>query len=250
MERCFPSVGRCRILCCPYLQGRRRGASTDRYQRTALWSHRHADVAQPAGLQRIAQSRRETRLSGYLPHKWVKAGAKVAAAQIAEGHGIDQYIAGLTHLISPPGTFSPAGEWLSKGSFFDITSTETRFRFCRNGRFSLINDIKFLDLARQRTNDSGNWEYQPPHLRMTVPGVARMTYLLTAGDGSQRIEWRRLKMEPDPTSVGSSTTAEQRNAANVGAKMMELVLKRMEGKTVVWTRTPPSLLPAESTSQP
>ena len=189
-------------------------------------------------------------ISGFLTHKWLKAGAKVASTQIDEGHGIDQYIAGLTHLISPPGTFSPAGEWLSQGSFFDITSTETRFRFCRNGRFSIINDIKFLKLARQRINDSGNWEYQPPQLHMTVPGVVRMTYLLTAGDGSQRIEWRRLKMEPDLTSGGATTNPEQRNAPNVGAKMIELVLKRMEGKAVIWTRTPPSLLPTESTSQP
>jgi hypothetical protein len=189
-------------------------------------------------------------VSGFLTRKWLKAGAKVAMAQIMEGHGMDQYIAGLTHLISPPGTFSPAGEWLSKGSFFDITSTETRFRFCRTGRFTLINDIKLLELAQQYTNDSGNWDFQPPHLHMTVPGLARMTYQLTAGDGSQQIEWRRLKMEPDTSSVESATTPEQRNAAIVGAKMIGLFLKGMEGKTVIWTKVPPSTLPAEAPSQP
>jgi hypothetical protein len=184
-------------------------------------------------------------VSGYLTHKWIKVGAKVAATQIAEGHGIDQYIAGLTNLITPPGTFCPAGEWVSKGSFFDLTSTETRFRFCRNGNFFLMNDVKFLELPRQHINYSGNWEYQQPYLHMTVPGVADMTYLLLAGNAEQSIEWRRFKMAPDLPRAESATTPEKQKSVMIVAKMIEVVMKRMEGKTVIWKKSPPSLLPIE-----
>ena len=104
-------------------------------------------------------------------------------------------------------------------------------------------------MVKQRTNESGTWEYRPPHLYMTVPGLARMTYLLTAGDGNQRIEWKRLKMEPDMTAVQTAITPEQRNIALIGAKMTGMILKRMEGKTVIWSALPTSVLPAHSTSQ-
>jgi len=188
-------------------------------------------------------------VSGYLTHKWIKAGTKVAATQIAEGHGIDQYIAGLTNLVTPPGTFCPAGEWVSKGSFFDLTSTETRFRFCRNGEFFLINDVKFLKLPSQHINYSGNWEYQQPYLHMTVPGLADMTYLLLAGDAEQSVEWRRFKMAPDLSRAETATTPERQKSAMIFAKMSEVVLKRMEGKTVIWKKSPPSLSPTEPAPQ-
>ena len=178
-------------------------------------------------------------VSGFLSHKWLRTGAKVASTQILEGHGIDQYIAGLTYLISPPGRFSPAGEWTSKGSFFDVTTTETRFRFCQNGRFTVINDFKFFEIARQRTNDSGVWEFRPPDLAMTVPHVAKMTYQLVSGDGAQAVVWRRISIKPDlPANDSSGAPAEL-----LAAKLIGVVLHRMEGKTVAWTKASPCLPP-------
>ena len=221
---------------------------------TAATGRHYGAVATPAlrsppdyiGLRTPEEKAAYLLVSGFLSHKWLRAGVKVAGTQIMEGHGIDQYIAGLTYLISPPGDFSPAGEWTSKGSFFDITSTETRFRFCRNGRFTVINDFKFFEIARRRTNDSGVWEFRPPNLLMTVPHVAKMTYQLVSGDGAQAVVWRRISIKPDLSDKDSSGTP----AELITAKMIGAVLNRMEGKTVDWMKTSPSLLHDNPIPQP
>lgn len=172
-------------------------------------------------------------VSGLITRKWLHSGKEAAMAQILEAHGIDQYIAALANLISPPGSFSPDGEWLSQGSFFDVSSTETRFRFCRNGHFKVINDLKFFELVSQKTNDSGTWEYKAPNLHMTIPGLARMTYRFEKGDGDQVVVWTRASMKPDmPSPVKDSSPGEQLTAATLG-----LILHRMEGKTIDWQRT-------------
>lgn len=175
-------------------------------------------------------------VSGFITRKWLHAGKEAAMAEIMEGHGMDQYIAALANLISPAGRFSPDGEWVSKGSFFDVSSNEARFRFCRNGRFKIINDFKFFEIVRQRTKDSGTWEYNAPDLLMTIPGLVRMKYRLTSGDGNQVIVWRRVSMKPDMPPPGKdSTPGEQLSAAT-----LELILRRMEGKSIDWQRTPPT----------
>ena len=189
-------------------------------------------------------------VSGMLSEKWSKSAGKVALTHIMEGHGIDQYIAGLTCLITSPGQFSPAGEWTSKGSFFDITSNESRFRFCRNGRFTVINDFKFMELTRQQTNDSGEWHFQHPNLYMRIPGLARMTYELNKGDGSQSVVWRRALMESDPLDMSSLKNPVERDSAQLSAKVIGAILKKMEGKTVYWSKSHPKLFPENTTPPP
>ena len=175
-------------------------------------------------------------VSGFITRKWFRAGKDVALAEIMEGHGIDQYIAALANLVSPPGRFSPDGEWLSKGSFFDLSSHETRFRFCRNGHFKVVNDFKFFEIVQQSTNDSGYWSYNAPNLLMTIPGLVNMTYQLSKGDGENVVVWQRTSMKSDmPTSdVGSSYRSK------LTAVTLELILRRMEGKTIDWQRTAPT----------
>ena len=189
-------------------------------------------------------------VSGMISEKWLKSAGKVAMTHIMEGHGIDQYIAGLTYLISPPGQFSPAGEWTSKGSFFDITSNESRFRFCRNGRFTVINDFKFMELVRQQTNDSGEWHFQHPSLHMRIPGVARMTYVLQKGDGVQSVVWRRSAMKSDPPELDSLKSKAEKDSAVLTAGIMGAILKNMEGKTVNWSKSQPRLYPDNTTPPP
>lgn len=175
-------------------------------------------------------------ISGFVTRKWLRSGKEVAMSEIMEGHGIDQYIAALANLINPPGRFSPDGEWVSKGSFFDVSSNEARFRFCRNGSFKVINDLKFFEIVRQRTNDSGTWDYHPPDLNMTIPGLARMNYRLTKGDGDQVAVWTRVSMKPDMPPPGQNATpSEQLTAAT-----LELIFRRMEGKTIDWQRISPT----------
>ncbi len=189
-------------------------------------------------------------VSGMISERWLKSVGTVAMTHIMEGHGIDQYIAGLTYLISPPGQFSPAGEWTSKGSFFDITSNESRFRFCRNGRFTVINDFKFMELVRQQTNDSGEWNFQHPNLRMRIPGVAKMTYMLEKGDGMKALVWRRSEMRPDPLEFDSQKTNIEKDSAMLTAGLMGAIFKNMEGKTVNWSKSQPRLYPDNTTPPP
>lgn len=136
-------------------------------------------------------------VSVMISEKWLKSEGTVAMSHIMEGHGIDQYIVGLTNLIIPPEQFDPAGEWTSKQSFFDITSNESRFRFCRNGRFTVIYDFKFMQMVRQKTNDCGQWIFRTPNLHMTIAGVAKMTYVQEQGDGLHSIIWRRSSMQTE-----------------------------------------------------
>lgn len=164
-----------------------------------------------------------------------------------EGHGIDQYIAGLTYLITPPGRFDPAGEWISKGSFFDVTSNESRFRFCRNGRFTVINDFRFMELVRQQSNDSGEWSFQSPKLQMRIPGVARMSYVLEKGDGTQSLIWRRSSMKPDLPDLESLESKAEKDSALLTAAIVGTILKNMEGKTVNWSKSQPRLYPDNTT---
>ncbi|MCB1129563.1 MAG: DUF2974 domain-containing protein [Verrucomicrobiae bacterium] len=186
-------------------------------------------------------------VSGMISKKWLKSVGSVAMTHIMEGHGIDQYIAGLTYLITPPERFSPAGEWTSNGSFFDITSNESRFRFCRNGRFTVINDFKFMELVRQQTNDSGEWNFEPPNLYMRIPGVAKMTYELEKGDGLQSLVWKRASMEPDPPDLANMKSQAEKDSAALTAGMVRVILKRMEGKTVFWSKSDPRSYPENNT---
>ncbi|MEO8614387.1 MAG: hypothetical protein ABI600_04545 [Luteolibacter sp.] len=175
-------------------------------------------------------------ISGLITHKWLHSGEEAAMAQIMEGHGIDQYIAALANLVSPPGRFSPDGEWLSKGSFFDVSSNEVHFRFCRNGHFKVINDFKFFEIVRQTTNDSGTWEYNAPDLHMIIPGLARMTYRLKKGDGDHVAVWERVSMKSDMNSPATDASP----GGKLAAAALDLILHRMEGKTIDWQRTPPT----------
>lgn len=175
-------------------------------------------------------------VTGFITHKWMRSGKEVALAKIMEGHGIDQYVAAIANLISPVDHFSPAGEWLSKGSFFDVSSTETRFRFCQNGHFKVINDFKFFEVVGKKTNDSGTWSFNAPDLQMTIPGLVRMTYRLTSGDGIHVAVWRRVSMEPDSITQESN----DRPKSKLAAITMELILRRMQGKSIDWQRTLPS----------
>lgn len=181
-------------------------------------------------------------LAGAATGKWYKHGATAAGTWVKEGHGIDHYVAGLCALVTPSGGVDPVGEWESGSSFYDLTSSRSHFRFHRNGTMSLINDLKFLDLPGEKFNASGYWEYAHPHLKMHLPGLARMTYRAAGGDGIRVVQWHRQQMDADVRPVeGASPEA----VALVGG-ISHLVLKSMEGKTIQWERLPVSApIPAQ-----
>jgi len=186
-------------------------------------------------------------VAGLLTHKWMAATSRTLKEHVAESHGIDFYIASLAALIAPPGQFDPCGQWSSKGSFFDLSSTHTQFLLSQNGRLQLLNEITLLNKFHRNLSDAGEWDFRHPLLTMRIRGLGVLTYELVAGEGGQVSQWKRIKLVPDTSKIESATTDHARQAASITASLIAAAMKTMEGKTVMWQRVPPSemLLPAK-----
>lgn len=177
-------------------------------------------------------------VTGLVTDRWLSATTRTLGEHVKEAHGIDFYLAALSALITPSAGLDPCGQWESRGSFFDLTTSQTRFLLSRNGRLRLLNEFTILEKLKQNTADAGTWDYQAPVLTMRVPGVCTLTYTLVAGEGAQVTHWKRTRLEPDTRAVQTAATEDERKKARFAAAILSLPLKAMEGKTVMWQRAP------------
>jgi len=177
-------------------------------------------------------------VTGLVTKSWFSATTRTLKEHVSEAHGIDFYLAGLSALITPAAGLDPCGQWESKGSFFDLTTSQTRFLLSRNGRLRVLNQLTVMDKLRQNLSDAGTWDYQAPVLTMRIRGLGTLTYTQVAGDGVQVLHWQRTRLEPDLAAIQNAATQEQREHARRTAAVVSVPFKLMQGKTVMWQRVP------------
>lgn len=184
----------------------------------------------------------------------------VAVRLMAEGvnqlarHSMDNYIGALvSRLGANSADLSLTGIWESKGSFFQISSTTTRFTLTANGRLVMSNatdvaipmiDIKerIIDIA-----DTGTWEFDGRWLDFTIGGFALCRYELTATEANSVAQWRRATLEPDLAGLTRIYQAQGEPdpaaSAEATALMLRGVFFLMKDKVVTWIRDPASPVP-------
>jgi hypothetical protein len=177
-------------------------------------------------------------VTGLITKRWLSATNRTLKEHVSEAHGTDFYLAGLSALITPATGLDPCGQWESHGSFFDLSTSHTRFLLSRNGRLRLLNQFTVMDKIKKTITDTGTWDYQAPVLVMRVRGLGTLTYTQVAGDGGQVLHWQRTRLEPDLTAIQNASTQEEREKAKLTAAVVSVPFKLMQGKTVMWQRVP------------
>jgi hypothetical protein len=177
-------------------------------------------------------------VTGLVTDRWLSATARTLKEYVSEAHGIDYYLAGLSALITPVVGLDPCGQWESRGSFFDLTTSQTRFLLSRNGQLRLLNQFTVMDKLKTNITDAGTWNYSEPVLTMSIKGLGTLTYTLTAGEGAQVLHWQRTRLEPDIAAIQAATTQQEREQAKLVAAVVSVPFKLMQGKTVMWQRLP------------
>lgn len=162
------------------------------------------------------------------------AGAN-AVLDIVARHNMSNYITGLmTNANLSDGYFSLAGCWRSLGSFFQISSSETSFLLCANGALELQNKIVFLG-EKSFTADKGSWSFDGQTLRVVIPNLATMEYVLTGTVDQRGISWRRTRVIADEQGFLKNNYKEG-DSATASLLLLKGACHMMQNKDVAWTR--------------
>jgi hypothetical protein len=150
-------------------------------------------------------------------------------------HDMSNYVSALMANAAPTdGTLSVTGCWRSLGSFFQISSSETSFLLCANGALELQNAFVFLG-GKSFTADKGSWSFDGQTLRVVIPNIATMEYVLMGAVEQRGISWRRTRVIADEQGFL------QKNSKEGGSATGSLLLLKgachlMQNKDVAWTR--------------
>lgn len=152
-------------------------------------------------------------------------------------HSMSNYIEALMkNSALPQRCLSIAGAWRSRGSFFQVSSSETTFFLHLNRTVEVQNNIAVLGQTT-RTLDHGFWDFDGGTLRVQFAGLATLHYQLRGAVADQGLAWRRTRVVPDEAAILKGLRGD-RSAAQATLLLFRGACALMENKDVAWTRAP------------
>ena len=154
-------------------------------------------------------------------------------------HSVANYITALMlHAHHGNSLFIP-GFWRSRGSFFQVSTTESGFALCANGVVELQNEFTVLG-EKTFVADSGYWSFNGKTLSIDIPNLATLDYQLLTNEGNRAICWKRTDVRVNERGF-LSAYKDRKDSAGIALLLLKGVCHMMKNKDVTWTRSESTL---------